>query len=302
MSVDSCTAFLDRLQSEPELRQLVKAVTDLREIVALGRRNGYSFEVPDIAPASAAISARDRGPRAATDAGPPARSETAVLHHELDLRDVPALHPLLEQLPFLTIKPPTVDLGRYRASFRADDLRWTAASPASPGFRARYEEVMQTHWSETGDGEFGRRDFHLVNLDCHVDHPLYDDYFDAKMRAVAHLEDAFEGEVRFSGSMWYPPFAYRLWHTNEDQPGWRMYVIDLDEDVPPSDSRTFFRYMNPRSHSLVTLCDRPKMARFFKVEQQEDRLLWHCIVNGADRNRWSFGFAIPDDWESKLRL
>lgn len=302
MSVDSCIAFLDRLEQEPRLRQSVKAVTDMREVVALGRRNGYSFEVTDIAPASAAVAASTEPSRAVGQVEARSGAETSVCHHELDLRDVPALQPLVEELRWLAIKPPTVDLDRYHESFRRDDLEWTSASPSAPGFRDRYEEVMETHWTGSEEHEFARRDFHLVNLDRHVDHPLYADYFDAKTRIVDRLEDVFGGEVRFSGSMWYPPFAYRLWHTNEDQPGWRMYLIDLDEDVARSDSRTFFRYMNPRSQELVTLPDRPKMVRFFQVEQQRDRLFWHCIVNGAARNRWSFGFAIPDGWHARLGL
>lgn len=173
-------------------------------------------------------------------------------------------------------------------------------SPAAPGFARRYEEVMAPHWTGQVEGEFGRRDFHLVNLDQHVDHPLYERYFEAKTRTIAHLEQTFGSEIRFSGSMWYPPFAYRLWHTNETQPGWRMYLIDFDEEITPSDTQSFFRYMNPRTKEIVTLRDRPGMLRIFKAEQQKDRLFWHCIVNGANRNRWSFGFVVPDDWMSRL--
>jgi hypothetical protein len=81
-----------------------------------------------------------------------------------------------------------------------------------------------------------------------------------------------------------------------------MYLIDFDEEIPSSDTQSFFRYMNPHTKEIVTLQDRPKMLRLFKVEQQPDLLFWHCIVNGAKRNRWSFGFAVPDDWMSRLPI
>ena len=298
MSVDACRAFLERTQREPVLGQLLRAVTDPRELVALGRRHGYSFDLEDIAAASSALSAEEAVPRPGPAQGPDldGDGETTICHYELDLNEVAGLQPVAAELANLTIKPPTVDLEAFRASLRSDDLEWTSMSPAAPGFERRCEEVAS---AQAGD-EFSRRAFHLVNLDQHVHHPLYEPYFDAKARTIAHLERIFGPEIRFSGSMWYPPFAYRLWHTNETQPGWRMYLIHFDEEIPPSDTRSFFRYMNPKTKQTVTLRDRPGMLRFFKVEQRKDRLFWHCIVNRADRNRWAFGFVVPDDWRSRL--
>ena len=57
--------------------------------------------------------------------------------------------------------------------------------------------------------------------------------------------------------------------------------------------------MNPETKEIVTLQDRPSM-RFFKIEQRKDKLFWHCIVNGAAPNRWSFGFVVPESWMNKL--
>ncbi|HKR48619.1 MAG TPA: Nif11-like leader peptide family natural product precursor [Pseudonocardiaceae bacterium] len=297
MSIDSCTAFLEQTQREPDLRRLLRATTDIRELIVLGRKHGYSFDVDDLVAASTAL-ATPPAPTQSSDAVAKT-AETTICHYEFDLHDLPELRPILTELPHLTIKPPTVDLDLFRAAFRRDDLAWVWMSPAASEFPRRYQDVMAPPWSR-GEGEPDRRDFHLVNLDQHVDHPLYERYFEAKARTVTHLERAFGSEVQFSGSMWYPPFAYRLWHTNETQPGWRMYLIDFDEEIPPSDTKSFFRYLNPHTKEIVTLRDRPGMLRLFKVEQHKDRLFWHCIVNGADRNRWSFGFVVPDDWMSRL--
>lgn len=296
MSVDSCRTFLERTQRDADFGQLLKVVTDPREMVALGRRHGYSFDLQDIAVASATLSAEDAPPPVPDQTLGPDDGETKFCHYELDLDGVAGMEPILAELPSLTVKPAGVDLEAYHASFREDDLRWTSMSPAEPVFKRRYEEIM----ADDARQEHGRRAFHLVNLDQYVDDPLYDGYFDAKTRLLGHLEQLFGPETRFSGSMWYPPFAYRLWHTNETQPGWRMYLLDFDEEIDPSDNRSFFRYMNPQTTEVVTLQDRPRMLRFFKVEQAEDRLFWHCIVNGAERNRWAFGFVVPDDWQSRL--
>jgi predicted ribosomally synthesized peptide with nif11-like leader len=302
MSVQSCTAFLERAQSDPDLGELLRAVTDTRELVVLGRRSGYSFDIADIVTASSSLAVQDETQLepAPAPSTPAVDGEPAIFHYELDLRDVPEMKPVLDELPGLTIKPASVDLERFGAAFRRDDLEWTTMSPAAPGFRKRYDEIMAQHWSGDVD-EYGRRDFHLVNLDEHVDHPDYDSYFQAKIRTVRHFSHLFRCDIKFSGSMWYPPFSYRLWHTNETQPGWRMYLIDFDVAIADSDAQSFFRYMNPQTKELVTLRDRPKLLRFFKVDQGDDRLFWHCIVNGAERNRWSFGFVIPDDWRARLQ-
>jgi hypothetical protein len=304
MSIDSCTTFLEQTQREPDLRRLMRAVTDTCELIVLGRKHGYSFDTADIIAASSALSAQQAAPPAPTQAPDAAdgATETTICHYELDLRDVAEFRPVLAELPNLMIKPSTVDLDLFGASFRPEDLEWTSMSPAAPGFAGRYQEMMAQQRGEQVEHQFGRRDFHLVNLDRHVEHPRYDRYFEAKTRTIAHLEEIFGSKIQFSGSMWYPPFAYRLWHTNETQPGWRMYLIDFDEEIPPSDTQSFFRYMNPHTKEIVTLRDRPGMLRLFKVEQAKDRLFWHCIVNGADRNRWSFGFAVPDDWMSRLPI
>jgi hypothetical protein len=301
MSVASCTAFLQHSQDDPDFAALLRAVTDTRELIALGLRSGYSFDLDELATASsmrAVAQAPPTDPLCRPDAD--GTGDTTFHHYEFDLHEIPAMQPLAAELAQLTIKPTSVDLEAFHAASRPDDLQWTSMSPAAPGFSERYDEIMGRHWDGSSGEHHERRDFHLVNLDQHVDHPLYESYFEAKLRTVRHLEHVFGCNIRFSGSMWYPPFSYRLWHTNETQPGWRMYLVDFDEMVAPTDARSFFRYMNPRTKDLVTLRDRPKMLRIFKVDQRPDQLLWHCIVNGADRNRWSFGFVVPDDWLERL--
>jgi Nif11 domain len=295
MSVESSRAFLQIAYDSPELKQQLKAVTGTREIVRLGLRYGYTFDVPELMEASSSFATPSSDPPKAGRRTRPAPAPTGPLHHEYRLEDLPGLKGVIDRLPQLKIKPPSVDLDRFAATFREDDLRSTERSPADPEFRAWHETMMKAHWRDPALGSgVPRRDFHLVNLDEHVDHAGYDRYLEAKHRMVRTLEEFFGSEVRFSGSLWYPPSSYRLWHTNETQPGWRMYVIDFDE--PPVSGTSFFRYLDSRTQEIVTLEERPRMVRFFKAEQDPDRLFWHCVVNPTTRHRWSFGFVVPDDW------
>ncbi|HSV66693.1 MAG TPA: Nif11-like leader peptide family natural product precursor [Mycobacteriales bacterium] len=301
MSVQSCTTFLREAYGSTSIARQLKAMTGAGELVQLGRRHGYTFDIEDLAKASSTFS------RPADAASPPAPDPAPVAdatfyHYEYKLADVPALAPVLAELPRLRVSPPSVDLAEFDRSFREEDLRSTSQSPADPEFQRWHRGMAAAGWRDPDAGpDAPRRDFHLVNLDEHVDHPDYDGYFDAKVRTVAALEQVFGSEVRFSGSMWYPPRSYRLWHTNETQPGWRMYVIDLDADFAGPADTSFFRYMNPHTGELVTLRESRRIVRFFKAEQDPDRLFWHCIVNPTARHRWSFGFVVPEHWMDRIR-
>ncbi|GAA4518440.1 hypothetical protein GCM10023191_092570 [Actinoallomurus oryzae] len=301
MSVESGRAFLQIAYDSPELKQQLKAVTGTREIVRLGSRYGYSFDVPELMEASSSFApASGESPRAVRR---PAEAErdAGPLHHEYRLEDLPGLKRVIDLLPHLKIKPPSFDLDRFARTFRAEDLRSTDLSPANPEFQVWHESMMKAHWRDPALGSGApRRDFHLVNLDEHVDHPGYDRYLEAKHRMIRTLEEFFAAEIRFSGSLWYPPSSYRLWHTNETQPGWRMYIVDFDEPFDDPADTSFFRYMNPRTEEIVTLRETPRMVRFFKAEQDPRRLFWHCIVNPTSRHRWSFGFVVPDGWMTAI--
>jgi len=291
MSLESCKEFLRAVEDRADLAQQMKAATGLPEVLALAARHGFEFTARELAETSATTAGPEQPPPA------PAR-RTRFHHHEYDLAAVPALAPLLDELPALKIKPPAVDLAEFDTRFRAGDLRSTSDSPRDPEYQAWHRRMAAAQWRDAPGGH--RRDFHLVNLDEHVDHPGYPDYFAAKTRVIAVLERAFGSEVRFSGSLWYPPRSYRLWHTNETQPGWRMYVVDLDEEFPPGGETSFFRYQAPDTGELVTLPERRRIVRFFKAEQDPDRLFWHCIVNPTRRHRWSFGFVVPEDWADRI--
>jgi predicted ribosomally synthesized peptide with nif11-like leader len=297
MSVAACTEFLRKTYETPELRQQLKAITATPELIALGRAHGYDFEVEELAEASLGLT--DLAETQDADPETPARPRVAqdAYHYEYDVAAVDALAGLASELPNLTIQPSSVDLAAFAARFNADDLRLLDRTPHND------PDIKQLY---AGDGHGPaapralRRDFHLINLDEHADHPEYPDYFAAKGRAIAALEEAFGTEIKMSGSMWYPPGAYRMWHTNESQPGWRMYVVvPSDEPVEPHEL-SYFRYRNPQTGELVTLPEPGPVVRVFRAEHEPHRLFWHCIGNPGPRHRWSFGFVVPDDWMDRL--
>jgi hypothetical protein len=304
MTIEACVTFLREIADSDELKQQMKAVTGTKEVVAIGKRYGYAFDSNDIMAASSTLGEEATIQETRSLAKEAPSNSSAFYHYEFDMGQISGFEPVVRELNNLKIKPASVDFDLYQQSFRADDFQFTTMSPAEPGFKKRYTEIMQTQWQRSPvEHEFSRRDFHLINLDHHTEHPLYHQYFQAKARVISSLEDFFGAEVRFSGSMWYPPSAYRLWHTNETQAGWRMYLIDFDEDpreTEDTEGKSFFRYMNPQSKEIITLEERPQIVRFFKVEQEKEKLFWHCIVNATRRNRWSFGFAVPESWMNKL--
>lgn len=302
----SKTAVLEffKLASEDEtLQQQFRAITGIQEMLKLGERNGYSFTSRDVAQASSApaLTGAHAGREQMKVAEIPESSTAAamgLLHYEWELSELEGFETVAEALEDLKIKPPTVDMQVFERHFRQDDFDFADVTPGADGFQEHYKELLKSE--RATDIEYTRRPFHLVNLDFHVDHALYDSYFAAKTKLISFFEQEFEDEVRFSGSMWYPPNGYRAWHTNETQPGWRMYVIDFDGSAQEIAGQSFFRYMHPETRELITLRERPKLIRFFKIEQEADKLLWHCIVNASTCSRWSFGFMVSDAWMSRL--
>jgi hypothetical protein len=294
MSVTSCSTFLESLEESTELQQLLKSITAVPEMIRLAQRHGYRFDADDLAVASSTA-----GQRPIVAPAPPAPvGRTRFDHFEYPLEDVPELARVLRELPQLKRRPATVDMELFHRRFDAGDMATLERPPHGPGFE-RHQADLRDRRPEHG----GRRDFHLVNLDEHVDADGYDDYFAAKVRVVESLEDVFGAEIRCSGNLWYPPGGYRLWHTNETQPGWRMYVVDLGGDGGAQDRpRPFFRYQRPSTGEVVTLPERRRIVRFFKAEQDPARLFWHCIANPSTVDRWSFGFVVPDGWRDRLAI
>lgn len=305
MSKEAVIQFYEAVANTEKLKQQIKAITRPEEIVQLGAQYGYCFTDEDIAAADAFLASKSCKPLISidSDGADSLNGFPHAYHYEFKFSEIPGFGEIAQEVEKLKIKPDTVDLGLYEKSFREEDLRFADVSPASPEFKQRYLESLRSYLDlgvASPQPEYAWRQFHLINLDCYVEHSLYKDYFRAKVRLIELLESFFETEVRYSGSLWYPPNSYRMWHTNETQPGWRMYLVDFDNSEMKGDGKAFFRYMNPETKELVTLEEKPKVVRFFKIESEPSKIFWHCIVNATQANRWSFGFQISSQWMKKL--
>ncbi|GAB1541753.1 hypothetical protein NUACC21_44250 [Scytonema sp. NUACC21] len=303
MPKESIQQFHEEFIKNEELKQKVRTITTYRELIKLGENYGYSFTAEDIAEANAAYQETEQKV-SLNDAVPSSEKNSyQVYHYDFKWSELQKFAEIIPEFEKLKIKPSTVDIKHFESLFREDDFNFNSISPASPEFKPYHDAVTKSDMESKEFEplpEYIKRSFHLINLDLHVTHQLYKDYFFSKFKIIKFMENLFEEEVRFSGSLWYPPNAYRLWHTNETQPGWRMYWIDFDNFDSNTSQTSFFRYMNPETKELVTLYEQPKIVRFFKVENSKDKLFWHCIANPTKFNRWSFGFAISDRWMEKL--
>lgn len=203
MSVQASEAFLKVLNGTPSVAQQLKAVTGIEEVVRLGHRHGFDFTANDFREASTFYRPAAQAPEAPVTTSPQPRN-TTFLHHEYSLEDIPGFEAVIDELPRLKVRPPTVDLAEFDRSYRPDDAASTNRSPAGPEYQEWHRTMMEEGYLDPqGNQHTLRRDFHLVNLDDHTEYPGYDEYFDAKTRTIGALENLFDSEIRFSGSMWY---------------------------------------------------------------------------------------------------
>jgi len=92
--------------------------------------------------------------------------------------------------------------------------------------------------------------------------------------------------LMLSGNCLYGPGGFMGWHSNEDQPGLRVYCIYSEES-----GKNFFRYQDPHSGEVVTDAEGAGWAiRTFELNSE--RPLWHCVYAGC--RRLSVGFRHDD--------
>ena len=107
----------------------------------------------------------------------------------------------------------------------------------------------------------------------------------------------FGGECRCLADQFYPPGAFRRWHTDRwsGYLGWEVFLVEVAQA-----GRSSFRYVDPRTGEMVVVPDRNDVAYFFRVTGEEP-LFWHGVLC-EDTFRWSQGFQVPRDWRSRIRF
>src|SRR4051812_28594431 len=156
MSIKACQSFLELAYESPDLKRELKVVTGAHEMVRLGRRHGYVFELEELIETSSASASTTNGhSQVAPEVPSPPTTGTAFYHHEFDLADLAGFETVLEELPSLKVMPATVDLTEFDRSFREDDFATTEMSPAEPAFRSWHENMMKAHWRDPRHGHDG---------------------------------------------------------------------------------------------------------------------------------------------------
>lgn len=95
-----------------------------------------------------------------------------------------------------------------------------------------------------------------------------------------------------SGQFLYPPGSHLGWHTNARVPGWRLYIVHAEEP-----RRSFFRYRDIRSGSIVTAWDEEWNARLINFDDREP--FWHAVY--SDTIRFSFGYRLDGPYRRSVR-
>lgn len=114
-----------------------------------------------------------------------------------------------------------------------------------------------------------------------------------KTTTFGHIQEELQkltnnSVIKQTGAFWYPKKGFMTWHTNEDNPGYRLYFAYAYED-----NMSYFKFVNPETQKIVTSYDRIGWTlRGFRVGRDEKRF-WHCV--GSNTNRLSLGFNINID-------
>lgn len=101
------------------------------------------------------------------------------------------------------------------------------------------------------------------------------------------MELIFNNEVELRGYFYYPKGGYRIWHTNRNEtPGWRLYLVGSVGD-------SYFCHVDRKNKQMVRTLDTNNSINVFKIENDEDNLLYHSVFSNDDR--WSLGFLTDEN-------
>lgn len=126
-----------------------------------------------------------------------------------------------------------------------------------------------------------------VECDCRLDGWKLSD---GKLNRTGNIDISAKKEfdslnVRPRGCFYYPQGAFKEWHTNANQPGWRGYCVSIDQAEKSS-----FIYIEPKTRKVVELTDKNMHVNMFKVPENTNMQIWHAVK--SDCNRVSLGFLL----------
>jgi hypothetical protein len=107
------------------------------------------------------------------------------------------------------------------------------------------------------------------------------------LASVRRLFDRDDLALQDTGFIIYPPGSHMGWHTNEKDPGWRVFV-----NVVKEPGRSFFRYRDPVTKEVVTALDTKHNLRATLIPLGEP--VWHAIYSDTIRITMAYRVLDPD--------
>ena len=186
--------------------------------------------------------------------------------------------------------------GRRRLLAPPDVKRMSFLERRSAGAGRLWRHVQRIKAAREAGGPANaveeRHEWRIGPTNCYFMHPS------PRIAPLRRSMDRFFGcECRCLGDQFYPPGAFRPWHTNRwsGYAGWAVFLVEVAQP-----GKSSFRYVDPRTGEMIVVPDRNDVAYFFHTSAEEP-LFWHGVLC-EDTSRWSQGFEVPQDWRSRIRL
>ena len=209
---------------------------------------------------------------------------------------IPGFGAVAEAARSLATLPTNLDLSYFaRANEELDKRRrqlLTAPDVARLSLHEGVEFVRQRNRMARGEPKAKKINaWQLRTTNCVFDHPS------PRIRPIRRALDRFLGcECRCVGDQFYPPGAFKGWHTDRFiYDGWLVFLVQVAHP-----GRSSFRYLDAADGEMVVVPERNDVAYFFRTSTEQP-LFWHGVLC-EDTYRWSQGFKVPSDWQSRLHL
>ncbi len=213
---------------------------------------------------------------------------------QLHLKDFPYSDEISQLLLKLCVIPKGFELELFKRHINKPELRkMSDAIDFRPDDLARFDESSMVRLNEKYERfpplqlqeSLFRRKNGVVDLRFEVKEV-------ERTRLLEILSGLFDENLTATGHFLYPPQGFKEWHTNiySTNPGWRLYLVAVREE-----HQSYFRYVH--RNRLHTIWDSHGGINIFKIEKKHP--FWHAIKS-EKTYRWSFGFALPNDWMVRL--
>ncbi len=110
---------------------------------------------------------------------------------------------------------------------------------------------------------------------------------DFLLDSIRRLFDRDDLALQDTGFIIYPPGGHMGWHTNEKDPGWRLFA-----NVVKEPGRSFFRYRDPVTEKIVTAPDTKHNLRATLIPVGAP--VWHAIYSDTIRITMAYRVLDPD--------